>query len=256
MLNLSAEQIINKDIKAISRAISLISNNNETITELIKSLRTRNTPVIGVTGPPGAGKSTLTDRLIGELLKKEKNIAVLCIDPSSPFTKGAILGDRIRMSQWYNHPNVFIRSLASRGAMGGLTSQIKEIIQLLKSSAFDYIIVETVGVGQNEIEIASLADLVLLVLVPESGDSIQLMKAGLLEIGDLLVVNKSDRPGSGAFAREIEHMLRNSGFVTHKRRGLFKTIASTNEGVPALAEAIEKYLVVIPPPTVTDVSND
>lgn len=232
---------LNNDFKNIARSISLISNNSSIATALLEANTVSNTPVVGITGPPGAGKSTLTDRIIGELVNKEKNVAVLCIDPSSPFTKGAILGDRIRMSQWYNHPQVFIRSLASRGEMGGLAPMIKEIIHFLKSSSFDYIIIETVGVGQNEIEIATLADLVILVLVPESGDSIQLMKAGLLEIGNFLVVNKSDRPGSNAFAAEIELMLRNSGFVTQKKRQLFKTIASTNKGVPELAEAIEKF---------------
>src|SRR5262249_37535052 len=144
--------------------------------------------------PPGAGKSTLTDALIGEAIKQDKKVAVLCVDPSSPFNRGALLGDRVRMSEWYNHPKVFIRSLASRGSLGGLHPKIIEITELIKASLFDYIFIETVGVGQSEVEIAGLADVTVVVTVPESGDEIQTMKAGLMEIADIFVVNKADRP--------------------------------------------------------------
>lgn len=152
--------------------------------------------MIGITGPPGAGKSTLTDALIGEMVRAGNKVAVLCVDPSSPFNMGALLGDRIRMSEWYTNPNVFIRSLATRGSLGGLHPKIVEITELLKAASFDYILVETVGVGQSEVEIAGLADVTIVVLVPESGDDIQVMKAGLMEIADLYIVNKSDRPGA------------------------------------------------------------
>src|SRR6266571_1288884 len=170
------ELIIHGDVKALSRSISLIE-----------------------TGAPGTGKSTLTDALIGALVNDEKKIGVLCVDPSSPFNLGALLGDRIRMSEWYNHPNVFIRSLATRGNLGGLHPKIIEITDLLKAAAFDYIIIETVGVGQSEIEIAGLADVTVVVLVPEAGDEVQTMKAGLMEIADVFVVNKADRPDADLF---------------------------------------------------------
>src|SRR5688500_9403637 len=175
------------------------------------------TPVIGITGPPGAGKSTLTDKLIAQFVRAGETVAVLCVDPSSPFTHGAILGDRIRMSDWYNHPQVFIRSLATRGSLGGLPAKAKEIIALVKQASFDLIIVETVGVGQNEVEVASLADITIVVLVPESGDDIQFMKAGLMEIGDVFVVNKCDRPGGDQFANEIK--------LSAKNKTVIKTIA-------------------------------
>src|ERR1044072_8338854 len=184
------------DIKALARSISLIENEITGYEELLQSLPVSHIPVIGITGPPGAGKSTLTDALIGELVKKQKKVAVLCVDPSSPFNLGALLGDRIRMSNWYTHPNVFIRSLATRGSMGGLHPKIIEITELVKTAGYDYVIVETVGVGQSEIEIAGLADTTVVVVVPEGGDEVQTMKAGLMEIADIFVVNKADRRGA------------------------------------------------------------
>jgi LAO/AO transport system kinase len=180
-------QLSNGDTQAIARAISLVENEVEGYEAFLQSLPHHSVPVIGITGPPGAGKSTLTDALIGECVKRGKKVAVLCVDPSSPFNMGALLGDRIRMSEWYTNPNVFIRSLATRGSLGGLHPKIIEITEVLKAAAFDYIIVETVGVGQSEVEIAGLADTTVVVLVPESGDDIQVMKAGLMEIAHLFV---------------------------------------------------------------------
>lgn len=235
---------INKGItKALSRSISLVVNKVPGYELLLKSLPSSKTPVVGITGPPGAGKSTLTDKLIGEFVQQGRKVAVLCVDPSSPFTHGAILGDRIRMSEWYNNPHVFIRSFATRGSFGGLPAKAKDIINLIKSAPFDYILIETVGVGQNEIEIASLADLTLVVLVPESGDDIQFMKAGLMEIGDIFVVNKSDRPGSDHFANDISTMLRESTMSNTRNKQVIKTIANTKSGVGELFNAINNFFI-------------
>ena len=171
------QQIEQGDIKTLARCISLVENEVAGYENLLQLLPSSSTPVIGITGPPGAGKSTLVDALIGSLTQQGKKIGILCVDPSSPFNLGALLGDRIRMSNWYNHPNVYIRSLATRGSLGGLHPKIIEITDLLKAASFDYILIETVGVGQSEIEIAGLADITVVVVVPESGDEVQTMKA-------------------------------------------------------------------------------
>lgn len=229
-------------INALARCISLIENEISGYEELLASLPASATPVIGITGPPGAGKSTLTDAFIGLLVEANKKIAVVCVDPSSPFNMGALLGDRIRMSQWYDNPNVFIRSLATRGSLGGLNPKIIEITDLLKFAGFDYVIVETVGVGQSEIEIAGLADVTVVMIVPEAGDEIQTMKAGLMEIADVFVVNKADRPGADAFVNNLKMMLA-PAFTNHANEvEVLKTVASKKEGIVELRDAIEKVL--------------
>lgn len=191
------QEIIQGNVKALARSISIIENEVPGYEDLLQQLPINNSvKIIGITGAPGAGKSTLTDALIGVLIDNEKRIGVLCVDPSSPFNMGALLGDRIRMSEWYNNPNVFIRSLATPRIAGGLHPKIIEITDMMKAAGFDHIIVETVGVGQSEIEIAGLADVTVVVMVPESGDEVQTMKAGLMEIADIFVINKSDRPGA------------------------------------------------------------
>jgi LAO/AO transport system kinase len=237
------------DIKALARSISLVENEFNGYQQLLKSLPIKETRVIGITGPPGAGKSTLVDALIAEIIEKNKKVAVLCIDPSSPFNLGALLGDRVRMSEWYTNPRVFIRSLASHGSVGGLNPRIIEIIDLVKAAGFDYIIIETVGVGQSEIEIAGIADATVVVLVPEAGDEVQTMKAGLMEIADIFVVNKSDRPDADSFVRNLRLMLA-PAFQRHQYTiPVIKTVASNREGIEELFKAIEEHLL-------QNISND
>jgi LAO/AO transport system kinase len=242
-----AYQLQNANIKALARVISLVENEVSGYEELLEALPQKTVPVIGITGPPGAGKSTLVDALIGKLVADNKKVAVLCVDPSSPFNLGALLGDRIRMSEWYNNPNVFIRSLATRGSLGGLHPKIIEISDVLKAAAFDYIIIETVGVGQSEIEIAGLADVTVVVLVPEAGDEVQTMKAGLMEIADIFVINKADRPGADAFEKNLQQMLA-PAFNPNPLKGenvplpIIKTTASQKEGIDVLMEAVTKQL--------------
>lgn len=227
-------QIQQGNIKALARTISLVENEFEGHFSFLQNLPTTTTPIIGITGPPGAGKSTLVDALIGEMVSHHKRVGVLCVDPSSPFNLGALLGDRIRMSQWYNHPNVFIRSLATRGSLGGLHPKIIEIADVMKAAPFDYIIVETVGIGQSEIEIAGLADTTIVVLVPEAGDDVQTMKAGLMEIADVFVVNKADRPGADIFANNLKQML----LPGARHTKVLQTIASAKVGLDALYTVI------------------
>ncbi len=232
------QQIQQGDVKSLARSISLVENEHPGYEELLQSLPVSQTKIIGITGPPGAGKSTLVDSLIGLLVKAGKNVGVLCVDPSSPFNLGAVLGDRIRMSDWYTHPHVFIRSLATRGSMGGLHPKIIEISDLMKAFPLDHIIVETVGVGQSEIEIAGLADVTVVVVVPEAGDEVQTMKAGLMEIADVFVVNKADRPDADMFVKNLRQMLAPT-FKTHYHEvPVLKTVASQKEGVTELLDAV------------------
>jgi LAO/AO transport system kinase len=186
--------------------------------------------------------------LIGELVKAGTKMAVLCVDPSSPFNLGAVLGDRIRLSNWYNHPDVFIRSLATRGSLGGLNPAILEITSLLNACAFDYIIVETVGVGQSEVEIAGLADATVVVMVPEAGDEIQTMKAGIMEIADIFVVNKSDRPDADLFVKNLHLMLGPAFSSRDEVIPVVKTVASRQEGLKELKENIDLLLETKPTP--------
>lgn len=236
------QRLLSGETQAIARVISMVENEAEGFEALLQALPHNNVPVIGLTGPPGAGKSTLTDALIGACVEEGKKVAVLCVDPSSPFNMGALLGDRIRMSDWYTHPDVFIRSLASRGSLGGLHPKIIEITEVLKAAGFDYILVETVGVGQSEVEIAGLADTTVVVLVPESGDDIQVMKAGLMEIADLFVVNKCDRPGADLF---IKNLLARTNALSRNEVNpvpVLKTVAHQKEGIKELFQAIHLHL--------------
>ena len=236
------ENIISqKDFKSLARSISLIENEAPGYEDLLFSLKLSSSKIIGITGAPGAGKSSLADALIGEMINDKKKIGVLCVDPSSPFNKGALLGDRIRMSEWYNHPNVFIRSLASKGSLGGLHPKIIEISDVMKSAGFDYVIIETVGVGQSEVDIAALADITIVMLVPEGGDIIQTMKAGLMEVADIFVVNKFDRPGAQNFYNSLKQILSPVFKKMSKQIPVIKTVASEKEGIAELYKTINEW---------------
>lgn len=219
------------DFIALARAITLVENDIPPAAQLLRRIEVNSkVPVIGITGPPGAGKSTLVNAIAGEIIKEGKKIAILAVDPTSPFNFGSLLGDRIRMSQQFNNPNVFIRSLATRGALGGISAKTIEIVDVIKSAGFDMILVETVGVGQSEVEIAGLADKTVVVLVPESGDEIQNIKSGLMEIAHGFVVNKADREGADTFANNLKKLVHQQ----HHHCPVFKTVADKYEGVAEL----------------------
>lgn len=226
----------------LAKTISQIENKVEGTDVYLTKLVPKAIPIIGITGPPGAGKSTLIAGLVGEWITAGKKVAVLSVDPSSPFHKGAILGDRIRMKDWYLHPQVFIRSLASRGHLGGLNSSMIELTTLLQSVGFDQIIVETVGVGQSEVEVASLADTTVVVLVPEAGDEVQMMKSGLMEVADIFVVNKSDRPDAQTFTNHIRQMMMENG-LSEDLVKVVATVASQGLGIKDLIQAIGAHQI-------------
>ncbi|MFN5426038.1 MAG: methylmalonyl Co-A mutase-associated GTPase MeaB [Bacteroidota bacterium] len=231
----------NDSYKSLARAISLVENHAEGYLSFLQQLPPGKALITGVTGAPGAGKSTLSDALIHQWVNQGKKVGVVCVDPSSPFHLGALLGDRIRMSAWYNHPNVYIRSLATRGSLGGLHPQIIEISAILQAAGFDELLIETVGVGQSEIEIAGLADTTIVVLVREAGDEVQTLKSGLLELADILVFNKSDRPDADQLVKHLRGMLAGSFVPGNWEIPILKTIATQQSGIAALAKSIEQH---------------
>jgi LAO/AO transport system kinase len=235
MINLPGILSNNIDFRAVARALTLVENDLKGADQLLKDLRfSKNTPIIGITGPPGAGKSTLVNNIIADLINKGNKIAILAIDPTSPFNLGSLLGDRIRMATHFNHPGVFIRSLATRGSLGGLSVKTIEMSDVLRAAGFDYVLIETVGVGQSEVEIAGLADLTFVVLVPEGGDEIQSIKSGLMEIADAFIVNKADRDGADLFANNLKKMVQQKG----GQIPVFKTVAPQNDGVAEVVNFI------------------
>jgi LAO/AO transport system kinase len=235
------ERLLKGDTRALARCISLVENEAPGYEQLLESLPANgHTRVTGITGPPGAGKSTLVNALITELLNRDQRIAIIAVDPSSPFNFGALLGDRIRMSEHFSDPRVFIRSMASRGALGGLSPKIMEVSDLIRAAGFDYLFIETVGVGQSEVEIAGIADTTVVVVVPEAGDEIQTMKAGLMEIADIFAVNKADRPKADEFVRNLR-LLAHSKRSDNWETPVIKTVAIKQEGVSELIAALDAH---------------
>lgn len=238
-------RIVAGDRQAITRTITMIENEQGDWGEVLSSLyaRTGRAYRVGITGPPGAGKSTLVQRLLAHYREQKCNIAVIAIDPTSPFSGGAILGDRVRMQSESMHNQVFIRSMATRGSLGGMSTRAHDVADLLDAAGFDLVILETVGVGQSELEIADAADTTVVVLVPESGDSIQAMKSGLMEIADLFVVNKADREGADQAVAALKTIL--TFRITHDTgewiTPVVKTTAATGAGVPDLADLIARH---------------
>jgi LAO/AO transport system kinase len=237
------EQLLAGETRAVARAITKVENGAHASADLMKAIfpRTGNALVIGITGAPGAGKSSLVDKLAFYYKDKGERIGIIAVDPSSPFSGGAILGDRIRMSTLGLDKNVFIRSMATRGNLGGLSRTTVDAVAILDAAGFDKVIVETVGVGQDEVEIVKTADVSVVVLVPGMGDDIQAIKAGIMEIGDVFVINKADREGVLRTEKELEALLSLAHRPDFWNPPIVKTIATENRGIEDLSKAIESY---------------
>lgn len=238
------EKIFINDRRKVARAISVVEDYNSEASELLKQIHSKTGKAyrVGITGPPGAGKSTITNQLTKLIRKEGKRVGIIAVDPTSPFTGGALLGDRIRMNEIGNDDGVFIRSMATRGSLGGLSKKAIDAADILDAAGYDYIILETVGVGQSELDIVQAADTTIVVLVPESGDSVQAMKAGLMEIADFFVLNKSDRPGSDQAVASLQTTLM---MKDHDEKtwmpGIIKAVASENKGMTEVLQEIQRH---------------
>ncbi|MCM3901082.1 MAG: methylmalonyl Co-A mutase-associated GTPase MeaB [Pyrinomonadaceae bacterium] len=237
------ERVIAGDTRAVARAISKVEDGSEDAAHLMKDIfpHTGRGLVVGITGAPGAGKSSLVDKLAMLYRDRKERVGIVAVDPSSPFSGGAILGDRIRMQALGLDPGVFIRSMATRGNLGGLARATVDAVSILDAAGYSKVVVETVGVGQDEVEIVKAADVSVVVLVPGMGDDIQAIKAGIMEIGDIFVINKADREGVYSTEKELEALLSLSGRVDGWQPPIIKTIATENKGIDDLAAAIENY---------------
>jgi LAO/AO transport system kinase len=238
------ERLLGGEVRALARGISLAEEQAPAAVELLREIfsRTGGATVVGLTGSPGSGKSSLVDRLVTSHRACGHKVGVVAVDPSSAFSGGAVLGDRVRMQSHATDDGVFIRSMATRGFLGGLSRASNDAIDLMDAAGYDPLIVETVGVGQDEVEVVKTADAVAVVLVPGMGDGIQAIKAGILEIADLFVINKSDQPGADRLHAELEYMLALTPAGNRPRPAIFHTVATRNEGIEELREGIEAHL--------------
>ncbi len=238
-----SKEVVAGNRRALAKAISIVEDGGAEASWLVRNLfdRTGRAHLIGVTGSPGVGKSTFVDALIAEVRKQGLKVAVLAVDPTSPFTGGAILGDRIRMQEHTLDKNVFIRSMANRGHAGGTALATWDAVRMLEASGYDVVIIETVGVGQSELAIAQTADTTVLVLMPSSGDDIQAIKSGIMEIGDVFVVNKADLPGADKTTAEVTSSLELSNFTTSWRPPVLQSVAETGQGVDAVWQAVQNH---------------